>query len=101
MERFYYRGYSPDPKYGNPPYPRAYKRGLADFQASAAALAQACSRLESVTSIDSLHTLPYVSGAITRNSVGEVIAVRLVDGVGMLISADENDPFPCNALVLT
>jgi hypothetical protein len=41
-------------------------------------------------------SLPYVSGAIERDSGGDVTAVRLVDGVGMLISADENIPFPCN-----
>ncbi|KAF8168706.1 hypothetical protein BJ912DRAFT_199299 [Pholiota molesta] len=95
MERFYYYGYSPDPKYGNAPHPRIHEKAVADFLASAEALARVCTRLESVTSIYG-KSLPYVSGAIERSSVGDVTAVRLVDGVGMLISADENDPFPCN-----
>ncbi|KAF8188098.1 hypothetical protein BJ912DRAFT_409941 [Pholiota molesta] len=95
MERLYYHGFSPEPKYGNPPHPRTHKRSLADFLASAEALARVCTRLKSVTSISG-KTLPYVSGAIERNSDGDVTAVRLVDDVGLLIPADENDPFPCN-----
>ncbi|KAF8168713.1 hypothetical protein BJ912DRAFT_199381 [Pholiota molesta] len=95
MERFYYHGYSPDPKYGNPPHPRTHKKSVADFLASAKTLARVCMRLETVTSM-SAKTLPYVACAIERDSGGDVTAVRLVDGVGMLISADENDPFPCN-----
>jgi hypothetical protein len=95
MERFYYHGYSPDPKYGNPPHPRTHKKSVVDFLASAKTLARVCTRLETVTSM-SAKTLPYVSGAIERDSGGDVTAVRLVDGVGMLISADDNDPFPCN-----
>jgi hypothetical protein len=95
MERLYYHGFSPEPKYGNPPHPRTHKRSLADFLASAEALARVCTRLKSVTSISG-KTLPYVSGAIERNSDGDVTAVRLVDGVGLLIPAHENDPFPCN-----
>jgi hypothetical protein len=94
LKRFYYRGYSRSLISRYAPYPT---ESLADFLASAGALARVCTRLESVTSINEV-TLPYVSGAIERNSVGEVTAVRLVDGVGLLISADENDPFPCNAL---
>jgi hypothetical protein len=96
MQRFYYHGYSPDPKYGDAPRASTHEQSLADFLASAEALARVCTRLESVTSISG-KTLPYVSGAIERNSVGDVTAVRQVDGVGLLISADENDPFPYNA----
>jgi hypothetical protein len=95
MERFYYRGYSTNPNSGNAPDPSTQEEALADFLASAEALARVCTRLESVTSSSGV-TLPYVSGAIERNSVGDVTSVRLVDGVGLLISADENDPFPCN-----
>ncbi|KAF8188092.1 hypothetical protein BJ912DRAFT_1042670, partial [Pholiota molesta] len=40
MERFYYYGYSPDPKYGNAPHPRIHEKALADFLASAEALAR-------------------------------------------------------------
>jgi hypothetical protein len=95
MERFYYHGFSTDPRYGDAPHPRFHKELLADFIASAEALARGCKRLESVTSMNK-NTLPYLSGAIERNSVGDVTSVRPVDGVGMLISADENDPFPYN-----
>ncbi|KAF8168702.1 hypothetical protein BJ912DRAFT_888931 [Pholiota molesta] len=95
LERFYYRGFSPDPKYGTAPHPRTHKRSLVDFLASAKALALVCPRLESVTSISG-RDLPYVSGVIERSSVGDVKAVRSVAGVGLLIPADENDPFPCN-----
>ncbi|KAF8188100.1 hypothetical protein BJ912DRAFT_904177 [Pholiota molesta] len=93
MERFYYHGFTTDPRYGRAPHPRFHKELLADFLASAEALARACTRLASVTSINA-NTLPYVSAAIERNAVGDVTSVRPVDGVGMLISADENDPFP-------
>ncbi|KAF8168691.1 hypothetical protein BJ912DRAFT_934239 [Pholiota molesta] len=95
MERLYYRGYSTNPNFGNAPDPSLHEESLTDFLASAEALARVCTRLESVTSSSGV-TLPYVSGAIERNSVGDVTSVRLVDGVGLLISADENDPFPCN-----
>ncbi|KAF8168689.1 hypothetical protein BJ912DRAFT_199020 [Pholiota molesta] len=98
MERFYYEGFSPNPKYGDAPHLKTHKNLIADFLASAEALARVCTRLESVTSISG-KTLPYVSGMIERNSVGEVTTVRKIDGVGMLISADENDPFPCNSYV--
>ncbi|KAF8179477.1 hypothetical protein BJ912DRAFT_982790 [Pholiota molesta] len=40
--------------------------------------------------------LPYIYAKIERDSVGDVTGVRQGKGVGMLISADEDDPFPCN-----
>ncbi|KAF8187520.1 hypothetical protein BJ912DRAFT_926759 [Pholiota molesta] len=98
MERFYYQGYSPDPKYDNPPPPKKHKELLSNFLSSAEALARVCTHLESVTSISRID-LPYVSGMIERNSVGEVTAVRPGDGMALQISADENDPFPCFHLV--
>jgi hypothetical protein len=93
LERLYYHGFSPDPKHGRPPFLLSHPFLRAEFLAGAEALARVCARLESVTSISG-KSLPYASGVIERNSVGDV-TVRPVDGVGLLISADENDPFPC------
>jgi hypothetical protein len=95
VERFYYRGVSRDWKNVTPPFVLARPAMLSEFLSSVEGLARACARLESVTSING-KSLPYVSGVIERGSVGDVTAVRLVNGIGMLIPADENDPFPCN-----
>jgi hypothetical protein len=95
VERFYFRGVSRDWKNVTPPFVLARPALLSEFLSSVEGLARVCARLESVTSING-KSLPYVSGVIERNCVGDVTAVRLVDGVGLVIPADENDPFPCN-----
>ncbi|KAF8188107.1 hypothetical protein BJ912DRAFT_969213 [Pholiota molesta] len=95
VERFYYRGVSRDWKNVTPPFVLARPALLSEFLSSVEGLARVCARLESVTSING-KSLPYVSGVIERGSLGDVTAVRLVDGVGLVIPADENDPFPCN-----
>jgi hypothetical protein len=56
MERFYYRGYSTNPNSGNAPDPSTHDEALADFLASAEALARVCTRLESVTSSSGVTT---------------------------------------------
>jgi hypothetical protein len=68
---------------------------LSDFLSSAEALARVCISLTTVTSISARY-LPYVSAQIERDSAGAVTGVRRKDGVGMLTSADEGDPFPRN-----
>ncbi|KAF8188118.1 hypothetical protein BJ912DRAFT_969248 [Pholiota molesta] len=96
MERFYYNGISPDIMYMYPhdPYPD-FDEELEDFLSGAGMLAQACARLTTISSFGSKY-LPYISAKIERDSEGEVLEVTRSDGVGMLISADENDPFPRN-----
>lgn len=100
MKRFYYRGFSQDPKdTGNVSEPEDDEEEEllteSDFIEGAEALARQCMSLESVTSISGKY-LPYVSAKIERDSEGEVTGVKRSDGVGMLIPAYENDPFPYN-----
>jgi hypothetical protein len=65
MEQFYYRGYSTDPNSRNAPDPSLHEESLADFLASAEALARVCTRLESVTSSSGV-TLPYAATSQAR-----------------------------------
>jgi hypothetical protein len=104
MKRFYYRGFAPDPKdtgAASEEDDDADAEGEAEalteagFLASAEALARKCMSLECVTSLGG-RCLPYVAAMIERDAEGEVTGVRRCDGVGMLIPAYEDDPFPCN-----
>jgi hypothetical protein len=96
MQRFYYIGFSQTPQQGNNAPPLSvYEEATSDFLSSAEALALVCTRLAVVTNINSKY-LPYIYAKIERDSVGDVTGVRQGKGVGMLISADEDDPFPCN-----
>ncbi|KAF8166199.1 hypothetical protein BJ912DRAFT_1002906, partial [Pholiota molesta] len=119
MKRFYYRGFALDPLPTRPASEDADSEDSADytdtdteddpgpedekeealtaagFLASAAALARVCGRLECVTSLGG-RCLPYVAAAVGRGAAGEVTGVRRCEGVGMLIPAYEDDPFPCN-----
>ncbi|KAF8188120.1 hypothetical protein BJ912DRAFT_410408 [Pholiota molesta] len=104
MKRFYYRGFAPDPKDTGAALEEdddGDGEGEAEaltevgFLASAEALARKCMSLECVTSIGG-RCLPYVAATIERDVDGEVTGVRRRDGVGMLIPAYEDDPFPYN-----
>ncbi|KAF8177703.1 hypothetical protein BJ912DRAFT_985481 [Pholiota molesta] len=66
---------------------RFYYKATSDFLSSAEALARVCTRLAVVTNINGKY-LPYIYAKINGILQGK--------GVGMLISADEEDPFPCN-----
>jgi hypothetical protein len=95
MKRFYYCGFSREPKYGNAPPPELHEEMRTKFLSSAEALGIVCTGLESVTSISGKH-LPYISARILRDVSGDVAKVEQRDGVGMLLSSDEDVPFPCN-----
>jgi hypothetical protein len=95
MKRFYYCGFATEPKYGNAPPPELHDEMRAKFVSSAEALGIVCPALESVTSISGKH-LPYISAKILRDATVDVTRVEQKDGIGMLLSSDDDDPFPCN-----
>jgi hypothetical protein len=97
MQRFYYNGFGQTRTEQDDDAPplSVYEDATSDFLSSAEALARVCTRLAVVTNINGKY-LPYIYAKIKRDSVGDVTGVRQGKGVGMLISADEEDPFPCN-----
>ncbi|KAF9477141.1 hypothetical protein BDN70DRAFT_922785 [Pholiota conissans] len=95
LKRFYYNGFAKNPRLADPVPEKQHPERIEDFIASAEMLAHICVRLESVTSIAGRY-LPYLSGAVERDTAGEVVEVKAMEGVGMQIPADADDPFPCN-----
>ncbi|KAF9477157.1 hypothetical protein BDN70DRAFT_922796 [Pholiota conissans] len=95
LKRFYCRGYAKKLRSGTDAPLHRHPFILKDFLDGAEALGRACNHMERVTSISAMYP-PYISLLFIRNSEGEVVEVRRSDHYGMEISAQEDNPFPCN-----